>query len=1056
MPTTANIKPTQKPIKDYYAALRAYAEQGVTHESALRSAFQNLLAETGRRFRWTLIPELSEPPAKSPPSSDPQRKRGASPGASSTLSPRIRPDGTFRDDFYIERGYWEAKDTADDLEAEIKKKTAKGYPLTNTVFEDTRVAVLFQNGRREMEADLTKPQELADLLNAFFSHTEPAHDNFEKAVGEFKQRVPDLARGLVELIADAHKTNPRFIKAFGDFFDLCKSSLNPNLSAAAVDEMLVQHLLTERLIRTIFDNQDFTRRNVIAAEVEKVIDALVSKSFNRHEYLRQLDRFYLAIEAAAATIGSFAEKQHFLNVVYERFFQGYSVKLADTHGIVYTPQEIVDFMCASVEEVLKSEFGKSLGDKDVHILDPCTGTGNFIVNLLRRIPKRDLPRVYKEQLFANEVMLLPYYIAALNIEHAYFDQTAQYEPFEGLCFVDSLDLAEGRQADFPFMTEENAVRVQRQKKAPITVIIGNPPYNVGQLNENDNNKNRSYKLVERRIQETYSRSSNATLKNKLYDPYIKFFRWATDRLEGRPGIVCFVSNNNFVDQHTFDGLRQHLRQDFHRIVHIDLNGNVRLNPKLSGTTHNVFGIQVGVGVTLAIRLGRPDTPRVEYCRVPEDWRREQKLRWLSEVQNTKGATLRSVGNPAGVPWTTGAVASPFGAFVPIGTRAAKGSTDSRGTLFKSYSLGVNTSRDAWVYAFSRIELGNKLRRLADNYNYDLIRTSESPARGSAENTNINRDSSAIKWTDRLLLSLRAGKRLDIDQGKVRNALYRPFTVRHLYFDELLIQRRYQQHRIFPSPESEQQNCVIVVSDIAHRAPGLSAMVSHAIPDYHVCATTDAHQCFPCYTYDEDGSNRRENITDWALKLFRDHYGDKKTTKWDIFHYVYGVLHHRAYREKFADNLKRDLPRIPLAASLDDFRAFRDAGKALAKLHLDYESLKPWPLKWIETPGQPLSYRVQKMKLTKDRKTLVVNDSLALEGIPPEVFDYRLGNRSALDWVIDQYQVSTDKRSGITSDPNRPDDPEYIVRLVGQVVRVSVETVNLVNSLPKSYGGPPSP
>ncbi|MGH8010776.1 MAG: N-6 DNA methylase, partial [Candidatus Binatia bacterium] len=307
---------------------------------------------------------------------------------------------------------------------------------------------LYQNGEVAMRADLSQPQQIVDLLNTFFSYTEPTHEDFNKAIDEFKQRVPDLARGLVKKIQDAHTNNPKFIKAFDSFFTLCRSSLNPNLRVEAVDEMLVQHLLTERLIRTIFDNQDFTRRNVIAGEVEKVIDALVSKAFNRHEFLKSLDPFYVAIESAARTIQHFTEKQHFLNTVYERFFQGYSVKVADTHGIVYTPQAIVDFMCASVAEVLQTEFGKSLGDEGVNILDPCTGTGNFIVNLLRRIPKRDLPCMYQKQMFANEIMLLPYYIAALNIEHAYYELTGTYEPFEGLCFVDTLDMAEGNQGQF--------------------------------------------------------------------------------------------------------------------------------------------------------------------------------------------------------------------------------------------------------------------------------------------------------------------------------------------------------------------------------------------------------------------------------------------------------------------------------------------------------------------------------------------------------------------------------------------------------------------------------
>ena len=555
------VKPTQKAVNAYYEALAQYAEHRVEHETGLRSAFQNLLDESGRRFGWTLIPELSD----------------------TSGAHRIQPDGTFRDDFHISRGFWEAKDSHDNLEAEIQKKIGLGYPLSNIIFEDTRTAYLYQNGRQAMRVDLAERRQLCDLLNAFFGHVEPAHEDFGKAIGEFKERVPELARGLVQKIDEAHLRNARFQEAFEQFFDLCKVSLNPNLSRAAVDEMLVQHLLTERLVRTIFDNQDFTRRNVIAAEVERVIDALVSKSFDRHAFLKTLDRFYVAIERAAATIESFAEKQHFLNVVYERFFQGYSVKVADTHGIVYTPQEIVDFMCASVAEVLQSEFGKKLGDPGVNILDPCTGTGNFIVNLIGRIPKRDLPRMYREQLFANEVMLMPYYIAALNIEHAYYERTGEYEPFEGLCFVDTLDLAEAKQRTFGFMTERNTERVQRQKETPITVVIGNPPYNVGQLNENDNNKNRKYDVVDKRIAQTYAKDSQATNKNVLSDAYVKFFRWAVDRLGNREGVVCLVSNNSFVSKFAFDGMRKHLLQDFTGVRHVDLHGDVRVNPKLSGT-----------------------------------------------------------------------------------------------------------------------------------------------------------------------------------------------------------------------------------------------------------------------------------------------------------------------------------------------------------------------------------------------------------------------------------------------------------------------------------------
>jgi predicted helicase len=596
-----------------------YRNRGVRHEGALETAFLRLLADTGRRVGWTLIPKRR------------YRLNGSA----------VIPDGTLVDEFNLPMGYWEAKDTDDDLEAEIRKKVGKGYPLTNIIFEDTTQAILFQDKREKLRIDLGDARKVAELLTQFYAWTKPEYTKFNRAVEDFKDRVPDLARGLADKIRVAHEENPIYQRAFKDFFELCQTALNPNIRQEAVDEMLVQHLLTERVIRKCLDDPEFTKRNVIAAEVEKVITALVSKTFSRDEFQRSLAPFYVAIEGAARTIPEFGDKQHFLRTIYERFFQGYSVKVADTHGIVYTPEPIVDFMCASVEEVLKSEFRLTLGSPEVTILDPCTGTGNFVMNLIRRLSGRDLPRVYKSQLFANEVMLLPYYIAALNIEHTYYERTREYEPFEGMCFVDTLDLG-GERGTFSFMTEKNTERVERQKRTPITVIIGNPPYNMGQQNENDINKNRAYPCVDAKIRATYAKDSRASLKNKLYDSYVKFFRWAIDRLAGRDGIVCFVTNNSFVDQIAFDGMRQHLLQDFTTIYHADLHGNVQKNPKLNGTTHNVFGIKVGVGITVAVRKNGSSERRLFYHRVPESWRKEEKLAWLGNCKSISGVPWERV------------------------------------------------------------------------------------------------------------------------------------------------------------------------------------------------------------------------------------------------------------------------------------------------------------------------------------------------------------------------------------------------------------------------------
>ena len=886
-------QPKPKDIKDYYAALNAYHKQGVTHEGALRSAFQNLLAETGRRTGWTLIPELP--------------------------SGSIRPDGTFRDEYYLNRGYWEAKDTNDNLETEIQKKIAKGYPLTNIIFEDTQRATLYQNGQVAMQVDLTKQEQISNLLSTFFSYTEPAHEDFSSAVDDFKQRVPDLARGLVHIIQDAHATNAAFQKAFASFFSLCRESLNPNLSEAAVDEMLVQHLLTERLIRTIFDSQDFIRRNVIAREVETVIDALVSKAFNRHEFLKSLDTFYLAIESAAKTIENFSEKQHFLNAVYERFFQGYSIKAADTLGIVYTPQEIVDFMCASVEQVLQDEFGKTLSDTSVNILDPCTGTGNFIVNLLRRIPKRDLKRMYTGQLFANEVMLLPYYIAALNIEHAYYERTGAYERFDGLCFVDTLDLAEEEdKPSLPVMTEENTARVERQKTAPITVIIGNPPYNVGQINENDNNKNRKYKVIDERIRVTYAKDSNATLNTKLYDAYVKFFRWAVERLEDRDGVVCFVTNNSFVDQIAFDGMRKNLLQDFTKIYHVDLHGNVRENPKLSGTTHNLFGIQVGVGITVAIRKAQHATRSLRYHRVPEDWRKEEKLSWLAKKQNVVAVEWQTLKPDKNHTWLVPTFADEFSSFSPLGSKEAKSGKDkSGGTIFRTYSLGVNTSRDAVVHDFQSEDLSNRVESFCENYNAEIDRYKRKAKGKALKGRDLDDflDYSKIKWSRNLKRSLTNGETFEFSPKCIRNTLYRPFLKKYLYFAELAIDELGQTPVFFPTFSSEFENRIICVGEYGRKE--FAVFLTNSIPNLNLYA--DPAQCFPFYVYNKDGTNRRENITDWSLKQFQEHYRNPSITKWDVFYYVYGLLHHPGYREKFADNLKRELPRIPFAP---DFQAFR--------------------------------------------------------------------------------------------------------------------------------------
>jgi predicted helicase len=1095
---TLTLKPTHRAVTAYYDSLAQFEKLGIKHETAVRSAFQELLEICGRQFDWKLVPEY------------PLTRKGKA---------SLKADGALLDIYGLNHGLWEAKDMDDDLEKEIKAKFALGYPRENILFWQPARAVLYQNGQKFYEADLTRPDDLVHILALFLEFAPPAIAEWEKAVEEFKYKVPQIAVSLKQLIEKERQTNPRFISAFDDFLSLCRGSLNPNISLEAVENMLIQHLLTERIFRKIFDLADFTQRNVIAQEIEKVISVLTSKSFSRDDFVKSLKHFYVAIENAAGTISDFHEKQTFLNTVYERFFQGYSGKEADTMGIVYTPQPLVNFMIASVEQVLKKEFGKSLADRDVHIIDPFTGTGNFIVNIMRHMAeshKSALPHKYATELWCNEIMLLPYYVASMNIEHAYYEATGKNEPFEGICLVDTFQTINGKMAYYGFnekheqeemtigFNPENSKRIKRQKDAPIRVVIANPPYNAGQADENDNNKNRKYPELERRVSATYGEASDATLLRKLADPYVKAIRYATDRLVGG-GIVCFVNNNSFVTEKTFDGMRKELEKDFDEIYVLDLGGNVRKNPKLSGTTHNVFGIQVGVSINLFVRRGSSDYTKKRRCEiyyhaVGQDWRKDEKYDFLDQKGSISGVKWKKLKPDDKGNWITNDTDEEFESFLPIGSKDAKAGMTVP-TIFRTYSLGVSTNRDAVVYDFDAKRLAKRVEQFADDYNAELHRwkTKAKPPDFKKQPKEFIKylddfvSYEKVKWSETLKRHLTDEREAEYSESKICKSLYRPFTGMELYHDSLFVDRPSFFDEVFPTKKAHKENSVLLIPSGGGRSP-FWCFASSLIVNLNF-VSIDSAQCLPLLTYSEDGKHKQDNIMPKARTLFQIFYADDSITAADIFHYVYAVLHHPAYRTRFAENLKRDLPRIPFIGVGDEvtslksktgkksepphvgsyakfyplvavetmqgdntpahdpnasaklFHEFVEAGKKLADLHVNYESAKEFKLQRQENKEVKLDWRVEAMKLTKDKTAIIYNDFLTLSGIPPEVFDYKLGNRSALEWVIDQYRASKDDHGNITSDPNRLDDEEYIVRLIGQVISVSLETQKLVNSLP---------
>ena len=1021
-----NIKSTHKPIKAFYAELKQYENLGATNETEVRLAFATLFQHYARQNNLTLICEKS---LRTPQDTT------------------IYVDGMLTDnDFGLPRGYWEAKDLHDNLATAVRQKFNAGYPQDNILFTTQERAILYQDKQEVMDVGIADPEAFIRVLHAFFSYEQADIADWERAVVEFKDKVPALGKRAAALIQKEEDTNARFQEAFTDFHRHCQEAINPNLAKAAVEEMLIQHLLTEEIFSTVFDNRDFTRRNIIAREIENVIDALTEHAYNRAEFLRELAPFYSAIQRAAATFIDFSQKQHFLNTVYEQFFQGFSVKVADTHGIVYTPQPIVNFMVKSVSHLLETEFGRSLSDTGVHLIDPFVGTGNFIVRLIQEIDKTALKAKYDDELHCNEVLLMPYYIASMNIEHEFYVATRQYQAFDNLCLVDTFDLTAERQLSM--FAPENTRRVERQKQTEMFVVIGNPPYNARQMDENDANKNRKYPELDKQIQERYAHASSATNKAALYDPYVRAILWALDRIDGK-GIVAFVTNHNFITGQAFDGMRKHLADACDAIYLLDLGGNVR---KGHAGDSNVFDIQVGVSINLFVKTNQDrgtvgnlasevaEPARIFYNGETAEISKEATFDFLEACEHIGNVNWNSIQPDARHTWLTEGLREDFETFLPVGSKQAKAAKgEVSGVIFHQFSSGVQTNRDAWVINFNQDALAENIQQTIKFYNSQVFNWERRENPDENVDDFVSYDNEQISWSSGLKSQLKGGHTAEFAPSKIRRHLYRPFTKTNLFFDRILNQRVFVFPRIFPTPDTEEENRVICVN--TSREKPFTCLMTDCLAEHVMTGGFgSAGQYFPFYIYNEDGTNRRENITDWALTQFREHYTDEQITKWDIFHYAYALLHHPAYRERYQVNLKRDLPHIPFAP---EFWEFAEAGRRLADIHVHYEDQPRYKLDLIETPDMPLDWRVAQMRFSKDKTQIRYNDFLTLGGIPAEVFQYRLGHRSALEWVVDQYRVKTDKRSGIENNPNRADDEEYIVDLIRKVINVSLETVEIV-------------
>ena len=876
------------------------------------------------------------------------------------------------------------------------------------------------------------------------------------------------------ILANPQNTQERSV--FNAFLNELRDDLNNAITESEAVEMLAQHLITKPVFDALFANDNFTQHNPMSQAMQKVVDIFEQK--NLATETKQLNDFYESIQFRVKNIQSPEGKQKIIKELYDSFFNKAFPKMAERLGIVYTPVEVVDFIIRSVEDVLNNEFNASLADKGVQIIDPFTGTGTFITRLLQSgiIPPEKLPLKYHE-IHANEIVLLAYYIAAINIESVYHallsenvansnENSTAYQPFEGICLTDTFQMYE-KEDLVDEILQVNSNRRKRQKALDIQVIIGNPPYSAGQESANDNNANIAYPDLDDQIRSTYAEHSTSTNKNALYDSYIRAIRWASNRIKNN-GVIGFVTNGGYLESNSADGLRKCLAEEFSSLYIFHLRGNQRTSGERSRKEGGkIFGSGSRAPIAISILVKNPNAEKlgqIYFHDIGDYLTREQKLEIIENFQSVNGISAQN-GWTQIIPdqfndWLNQRDPN-FDTYLSMGDKKDKNSV----VIFDNYSNGLKTNRDAWVYNYSYNSLKKNMSQFINFYNYEAKRYSMD------NNIEISNDSTKISWSDALKGKFKANMSIKFSENHIRNSLYRPYSKQNIYFDKSVNERQYQLPFIFP--DKTYQNVVICVTGIAGNKD-FSTITTDNIPDLGMIAV---NQCFPLYLYEKEKNSenyqRRDAITDEALAHFKAAYPNEDFDKEDMFYYIYGLLHSEEYREKYADNLSKQLPRIPCVKSAVDFWAFSKAGRELAELHLNYETVPMYQnvlfkggLKLLGdqiSGGVGEDFYVEKMKFGKkvdeesgkkvdDKTTVIYNNQFTLCNIPEEAYDYIVNGKPALEWVMERQSVKTDKASGIVNDANdwaieTMNNPRYPMELFLRVVTVSLETMRIVRALP---------
>lgn len=915
----------------------------------------------------------------------------------------------------------------------------------------------------------------------------------------WSKKVGLIARKFIERISKLVESVPTLKSEFNIFVKGLQENLNPSVDEGQAIEMLAQHLISQPVFDALFQDYNFVNNNAVSRSMHRMIEQLEEIGGFQKD-TAELESFYDSVRVNVGNIDNLEGKQTVIKNLYEKFFKGAFPLTVEKLGIVYTPVECVDFIIHSVNDILKREFNSSLSDENVHIIDPFTGTGTFITRLLQSglIKPEDMERKYLSEIHCNEIVLLAYYIADVNIEAVYHDlmKPDHYVNYDGICLTDTFQLAESKQGSLSQeFFRENSEGVLRQKRAPIRVIIGNPPYSVGQKSANDNAANLSYPVLDKRIADTYADLSSASLGKALYDSYIKAFRWASDRIASNPdgGIVAFISNGSWLDGNAQDGFRACLESEFSDIYVLNLRGNQRTSGELSRKEGGkIFGGGSRTPITITFLVKNPanigQSATIHYHDIGDYLTREQKLDLVKKFKSVHDSSIDwQIIEPTERHDWINQRDGIFETLLPV--FPSKKFDPKSQSFFSTVAIGIGTNRDSWSINFSDKNLCTTIQLLIDNY----LKEAEAFHKEVLLNPDLDIQdfldgrTANVSWTRGLRRKAVNNDSISFDVNAIRTVAYRPFCKEYLYYSRDLVESPGVFNQLLPT--NANTNLFICVSGIGV-TKDFSCIITDQLPDLELIGKS---QCFPLYWYEEsketqaslfdddtseDKFIRRDGITDWILKEVRKRFGNSKAiTKEHIFYYVYGILHSPQYRERFAADLKKSLPRIPIVDDVQDFMAFYKAGKALADLHLNYEQVPPSPdvtasiadaVYKEPTDDAPFGYTkydhffVDKMvfpkvrneagKLVPDKSRIIYNGNITIENIPAKAYEYIVNGKSAIEWIMERYAVTQDSKSLITNDPNEwskeHGQPTYIYDLLLSIINLSVQTVDIVNSLPK--------